>query len=833
MQTQTDNGRDISQVDLAAKMAALTGTSSSLLETALGYERRGWPVFPCVAGGKVPATKDGFKSATMDEAQIRKWWIENPSYNIGIATGSASGVAVVDCDVKDGKQGIQEFLKLCEKNGIDPSSTYSVKTPSGGMHFYFKQVAGLGCSADKLEAGIDVRADGGYVVAAGSKTVKGHKSVKGSYVCDVKPIAEMPKFIPTILLAEKPKPAQAPMPSREFPDNKEEDIESALRVLSPDCSYQEWIEIGQALHAWDSSRGFYLWDSWSRQGSKYQEGATTKHWATFKSGGGLNVGTLFYRAKMGGWRPERKASSPLPHAVDNVDNPVLSKSTNTEYVEQIKQALYDAEIGDARLFSDIMKGKLLYNHTNQQWMTYRAGAWDRDETAQTLILLSKTLLKAYATLLEKTTREKMRLVADIAKTEDENIQKELGKKEQSLGKLEKSLLGRIYELKTKNYISKIETLSRSFLPVTTPEFELDKCLLCLANGTFDFKIMKLREHSPDDRLLNRSPVVYDPLAVCPKWDNFVDTIFCQNKEFISWIAYQCGVALTGLIPEESFLFWWGTGANGKSTFIAPLQWILGGYYLTLPVETLLVSRNDTGSSTAEYHRAGLFSKRLVVSPEMPEGRLLSEGLIKDLTGGVNDKISARNPYGKPFEFYPTHKLILYGNHKPGIRGVDDGIWRRVRMVPFNHCFKGRDRRDKEEVLAEYKQELSGIFNWMIDGYKLKPAAPSIVTTETTNLKNDSDILSDFMGEFLLKSDNCEIELSTIFKIYMFVCAASRELPVAKRSQDLARLFRERGITTKKGGGNKTTVAGYTLTQTAVKVLNSAEKSSKEQGLGLA
>jgi hypothetical protein len=161
----------------------------SMLEAALAYAKRGWPVFPChsiVNGkctcgkpdcsspGKHPRTKNGFKDATTDEATIREWWRKWPNANIGIATGSESGLFVLDIDPEHG--GEQSLQQLKDKYGPLPE-TARVRTGSGGWHYYFRYPAGLRLpnSSSKLGPGIDTRGDGGYVIAPPSLHVSGRR----------------------------------------------------------------------------------------------------------------------------------------------------------------------------------------------------------------------------------------------------------------------------------------------------------------------------------------------------------------------------------------------------------------------------------------------------------------------------------------------------------------------------------------------------------------------------------------------------------------------------------------------------------------------------------
>lgn len=138
---------------------------TDFLASALDYARRGWHVFPCKPLGKQPATRNGFKDATTDEEQIKRWWAAMPSANIGLRTGAASGVFDIDIDVKGGAAGYDNWLALCKAHGwLSSPNVLAAGTPSGGAHFYFTYAAGITNARGKLPAGVDARGEGGYVL---------------------------------------------------------------------------------------------------------------------------------------------------------------------------------------------------------------------------------------------------------------------------------------------------------------------------------------------------------------------------------------------------------------------------------------------------------------------------------------------------------------------------------------------------------------------------------------------------------------------------------------------------------------------------------------------
>lgn len=143
---------------------------SKFPKIALRFAKRGFAVFPLQPGAKIPLVKNWGKAATTDLRQIKQWWQKWPDANIGLVTGAVNGIVVIDLDVKNGIDGEANFKALCRKLGIRLPRTYIVETPSGGLHLYFrtKRAGKIRNSAGVLGSGIDIRAEGGYVVAAGS-----------------------------------------------------------------------------------------------------------------------------------------------------------------------------------------------------------------------------------------------------------------------------------------------------------------------------------------------------------------------------------------------------------------------------------------------------------------------------------------------------------------------------------------------------------------------------------------------------------------------------------------------------------------------------------------
>jgi P4 family phage/plasmid primase-like protien len=303
------------------------------------------------------------------------------------------------------------------------------------------------------------------------------------------------------------------------------------------------------------------------------------------------------------------------------------------------------------------------------------------------------------------------------------------------------------------------TIARSEIGIQFEAFDADLEIFNVQNGIVDLRTGKLLEHDPKYLCTKISPVRYDQAAECQTWRRFLFEIFNNNEELVGFIRRAVGYSLSGLTREQVFFLLYGTGKNGKSTFLNVLSRLLGDYATHAQMDTF-VSRHRNNNGHSE-DLARLRGARLVTAIESEESKRLSEGLVKQVTGC--DPVTASYKHENSFTYIPIFKLWLAANHKPIIRGTDDGIWRRPLMIPFNVQFEKDPRKvGAGKKLADPKleaklfAELPGILNWAIEGFQewdddgLNP--PKIVTDATEQYRQDSDILGQFIEECLTRKD---------------------------------------------------------------------------------
>jgi putative DNA primase/helicase len=244
------------------------------------------------------------------------------------------------------------------------------------------------------------------------------------------------------------------------------------------------------------------------------------------------------------------------------------------------------------------------------------------------------------------------------------------------------------------------------IAVTVDEWDADPWLLNTPGGTVDLRTGQMRESDPRDKLTKVTGVSPDWSCPTPLWDQLLLRAAAGDMELIAFLQRVAGYSLTGSTAEHSLFFIFGTGANGKSTFINAITACAGEYHRVAPIETFTASKNQRHPTEL----AGLRGARLVTAVETEEGRRWDESKIKALTGG--DTVSARFMRRDFFQYTPQFKLLIAGNHKPGLRLVDEAIRRRFNLIPFTVTIPSEER--DPDLSEKLKAELPGILAWMID-----------------------------------------------------------------------------------------------------------------------
>ena len=317
-------------------------------------------------------------------------------------------------------------------------------------------------------------------------------------------------------------------------------------------------------------------------------------------------------------------------------------------------------------------------------------------------------------------------------------------------------------------------LTKHALLIEYNTLNADPWLFNCQNGTVDLRTGTLRPHDPADLITFLSPVVFDAAATCPNWLRFLSEVFSGDSTMVEFIQRAVGWSLTGVVKERALFFLYGdTGKNGKTTMVETIMKLVGtcgessyGYGRKVSADTFMKSKNTEDN---QRKAATLAGPRFVCTSEVDEEHRLNEQLVKDITGG--DTLEGRRLYQEAFTFKPQFKPWMYGNHKPEIRGTDDAIWSRVRLVPFEVSFKGREDL---ELADKLEAELSGIFNWAIQGcldwqrHGLQP--PAKVQAATQAYRDEMDVFGPFIAECCVIHRNAEVRASELWAAYKAWCA---------------------------------------------------------------
>ncbi|WP_324730252.1 phage/plasmid primase, P4 family [Lysinibacillus fusiformis] len=342
------------------------------------------------------------------------------------------------------------------------------------------------------------------------------------------------------------------------------------------------------------------------------------------------------------------------------------------------------------------------------------------------------------------------------------------------------------------------------VPGDRSDFDRHKYLLNIENGVVDLKTGKLQPHDRELSLTKIANITFDETAKCPEWLSFLEQIFQGDKELIEYMQRLIGYSLTGEISEQIMIFLIGGGSNGKSTFINTIKDLMGEYGKQAKSDTF-IKKKETG---ANNDIARLVGSRFVSAIESEDGEQLSEAFVKQITGG--EPVLARFLRQEYFEFIPEFKVFFTTNHKPVIKGVDEGIWRRIRLIPFNLQLP-KEKRDLK-LPEKLSLEMSGILNWAIEGcLKWQQNGlnePRIVMKATGDYKEDMDILGPFMFERCHKQINAKIEAKELYEVYSNWCYKNGEHQLKNRA--FYRILESQGFKRERGAQNKYFIFGVTL-----------------------
>jgi len=327
---------------------------------------------------------------------------------------------------------------------------------------------------------------------------------------------------------------------------------------------------------------------------------------------------------------------------------------------------------------------------------------------------------------------------------------------------------------------------RTRLVVHMVDLDANPWLFNVANGTIDLRTATLHDHDPSDLITQISDIEWSDSASCPAWDAFVYQVMGGQRDLVCYLQRLVGYSATALTREHLLAFFYGTGQNGKSTFMQTLRVVFGEYACAAPRDLLF---EDKHGKRHPEELARLYGKRLAICAEIGEYNKFDEAKIKDLTGG--DVVSCRRMRENSWDLIPTHTLFISGNHKPDVKGDDLGIWRRIRLVPWTVTVAVVDK----ELPEKLKKELAGILRWVVlgcvDWQENGLSEPEAVRAATSAYRVESDVLGEFLASHVVFEADARVSRKGLRERYEEWCKDAGHMPLGAKK--VAQRLRENGV----------------------------------------
>ena len=425
------------------------------------------------------------------------------------------------------------------------------------------------------------------------------------------------------------------------------------------------------------------------------------------------------------------------------------------------------DTGNAHLFVKKYGEEIRYNIDNKLWMLWNSKYWQTDVHNN---------IKNYAELVI----EEMKISAKINDNEEIRIA--------ILKNVKKALQtgGKSAMIKESEHLYGI--------PVMNSDFDEDGYLFNTESGIIDLKRKKILPHNKSLMLSKFTPytVEYEE----PKmWLKFLNEIFENDKEVIAYIQRVFGYALTSSTREQCMFILTGDGSNGKSLLLEILNEAMGSYADTSNVDILLEKHNQSSGNLGDIAR--LNGIRCITTDEAKLNDKLNESAIKTMTSGIG-KIVARFLYGKEFAFIPKMKIFMATNYKPTIRGTDHGIWRRIKIIPFNIIIP--DEEQDKDLKYKLKDEMSKILGWMIKGciewQKNGLSEPKKFKNAQKDYRSEMDVVQRWIDEVCFIDGQYKEKSSVLFENFSNYVKANKEYQLSHTmfGRNLGKKFQKRMFT---------------------------------------
>ncbi|MBR0796109.1 bifunctional DNA primase/polymerase [Bradyrhizobium jicamae] len=748
-----------------------------------GYaEKHGLALFPIPADFKEdPGWKNGTgiikyfsRDWSRDPAQWKRWHAEHKC-NFGLVAWP-SDLIIIDIDVGEvGRETAWNYwCEWCRAHGIDPADyPPQFQSAKQGWHIAFvvsdhdvdvygrlRQVPLIGAIEGVCKkAIIESRIGNGYVVAAGS-TFQGKPYVQ---------LLDNPPYLaPDALVAafgRLPRTSASSKPGQ-YDFEQVRALYEWMAERDAFTEYHDWVQAGMIAKAEFDERGLELWHI-TNDGTASARDEERK-WRSFRRDG-VTLASLMKRAHDMGWKGSiQKTAAAMFEGVTlapglgpcPVPSPTLAPLPPTG-VPMIggRDEWQPADTEDALALDFVSQHEsdLRYVGEFGRWMRWDGRRWSDDRTTA-----------AYDLIRQHVRQMAFRSAGTEAK-----------------------------KIATAQKVAAVERLARSDqrIAVTAEIWDTHAMLLNTPSGVVNLTTGELLPSDPRFHCTKMTAVAPSG-ADCPTWRAFLRKSLADDSELIGFTQRMLGYALTADTREHALFFLFGPGGNGKGVFMNSVANILGDYAKTAPMTTFTESKNDRHPTEL----AGLRGARLVAASETEGGQGWAEAKIKSFTGG--DRIAARFMGKDFFEFTPQFKLVIAGNHKPGLRSVDEAIRRRLHMIPF--VVKIPEAERDAALPEKLKAEWPGILAWMIEGCLawqrdgLQP--PASVRNATTEYLSDEDALATWLDERCERLPTAKTARGDLFTSWKIWAELARE--PAGTAKSFVQAVRQRGFEEYKSGGER-------------------------------
>ena len=445
------------------------------------------------------------------------------------------------------------------------------------------------------------------------------------------------------------------------------------------------------------------------------------------------------------------------HGADTYGNLTIKKAldgyTRRDFLPELymdKYYPYD-DTGNADRFTDIFKDRVLYSYTNKGWYIYDGKRWlfdtlgrINDYFEQSIEVMKKQGMTTNIPMLENETSEDYQKRLKAIRTAYE--------KHLTYSRSNRGTVAGVKQSMHKN-------------SVDISEFDGNDMLINLENSVYDMVSGINIPHDATLKFTKKANVNYDESKKCPRWEQFLREIFNDDKDLIKWIQKALGYSLTGKTSEQVMFILNGNGRNGKSVFLDVVSHIFGDYRTNIQPDSLMVKNSQGANSDI----ARLKGARFVTTVESNDGMRFNEGLVKQLTGG--DTVTARFLHANEFEFTPKFKVWMATNHRPIIRGTDKGIWRRIRLIPFEREFT--EEEVDLDLTSKLLAESDGILQWMLKGLEMwqkeRLGMCEKILMANKEYRQEMDVVSTFIEECVNNSLGKEVKASELYQHYKNYC----------------------------------------------------------------